>query len=149
MAVQGSLTQPGLQHFEQFHSQVNELFFPMACELSREQRNSFRGQLRHCQLGEVAFAAVRSSPLDVYRRRSDIGRVSDTKYLVKVQVEGESRIVHGGREARLQPGDFTICLSSEPYELHFAADYAQVVLAVPQPLMESCLHHPARHIGVS
>lgn len=142
------LPKGGLQDFEQFDNQVCEVFFPMACEMPSAQRKDFRGSIERRQLGEVGFAAVRSSPLDVYRRRSHIGQVADTQYLVKVQVEGESLVRHRGLEAHLRPGDFTVCLSSEPYELHFAAAYSQVVLAVPQPIMEDCLHHPERHLGV-
>lgn len=140
--------QTGVQGFEQFDSQVSELFFPMACEKPPGERRDFHGRIERTQLGEVGFAAVRSSPLDVYRRRSHIAQVADTQYLVKVQVEGESLVRHRGREAHLLPGDFTLCLSSEPYELHFASEYSQVVLAVPKPLMEDCLHYPERHLGV-
>jgi AraC family transcriptional activator of tynA and feaB len=136
------------ERFEQFGSHVSELFFPMSCETHRDHREAFRGAIKRRQLGEMGFAAVRSSPLDVYRSRSHIAQVSDAAYLVKIQVEGESLVVHRGREAHLQPGDFTLCLSSEPYELHFAAEYSQVVLAVPQALMEDCIQHPERHLGV-
>ncbi|WP_116366032.1 helix-turn-helix domain-containing protein [Parahaliea mediterranea] len=144
----GSLMEVEIQGFDQFDTQVSELFFPMDCETPRDSRGGFRGAIERRQFGELGFAAVRSTPLDVYRRRSHIGRVSSTQYLVKVQVEGESLICHRGREAHLRPGDFTLCLSSEPYELHFPSDYSQVVLSVPQPLMEDCLHHPERHLGV-
>jgi AraC-like DNA-binding protein len=144
----GSIPDVLAQRFEQFGSHVSELFFPMALETQRDLREAFRGEIHHRQLGEVGFAAVRSSPLDVYRRRGHIGEVSDVTYLVKIQVEGESLVIHRGREAHLRPGDFTLCLSSEPYELHFASDYSQVVLAVPQPLMEDCIQHPERHLGV-
>ena len=74
--------------------------------------------------------------------------MADAIYLVKVQVAGESQIIQRGREAHLQPGDFTLCLSSEPYELHFADEYSQVVLAIPSALMEECVHQPERHLGV-
>lgn len=143
-----SLTDSGAQRFDQFDMMVGELFFPMACETQASGREAFRGHVERRQLGELGFAAVRSSPLDVYRRRSHIGQMSAAQYLVKVQVEGESLVLHRGHEAHLLPGDFTLCLSSEPYELHFADDYSQVVLCVPQSLMEDCLHHPEQHLGV-
>ncbi len=148
MTSSGILSGPDVQQFDQFDSRVCELFFPMACESPASHRDSFRGAIDRRQLGELGFASVRSSPLDVYRRRSHIGEVSEAQFLVKIQVEGESLIKHRGQEAHLRPGDFTVCLSNEPYELHFAADYCQVVLAVPQGVMEDCLHHPQRHLGV-
>ncbi len=148
MKLADVLSGQNAQHFDQFDSRVCELFFPMACESPASLRSEFRGSVERRQLGELGFASVRSSRLDVYRRRSHISEVSDTQYLVKVQVRGESLVVHRGKEAHLRPGDFTVCLSNEPYELHFAADYTQVVLAVPQNVMNDCLHYPERHLGV-
>lgn len=136
------------ESLERFDEQVREIFFPMDCKRARNYLGDFRGRLNSRQLGQLGFAAVKSTPLDVYRRRSHIGEVADSSYLVKIQVAGESQIIQRGREAHLQPGDFTLCLSSEPYELHFASDYSQVVLAIPSALMEECVHQPEQHLGV-
>ena len=131
-----------------FTALVSDTFFPMAVQARRDSAGCFTGALHRRQLGKVGFAKVGSSPLDVYRDRQHIGRASDAAYLVKVQVQGEGLVRHRGREALLRPGDFTLCLSSEPYELHFPQAYSQVVLAVPEPLMEECVPEPARHLGV-
>jgi len=139
---------PSQQRFDYFCSQVAEAFCPMACEPRLDTGLEFTGAIRQQQLGEVGFAAIKSSPLDVYRRRSHIAQISDALYLVKVQVEGEGVVRQCGREAHLYPGDFTMCLSSEPYDLHFASQYSQVVLAVPQALMEECVKVPTQHLGV-
>jgi AraC-like DNA-binding protein len=133
---------------ERFGGLVNDAFCPMALEVTGPLRNSFQGELLSQALGKVCLATVRSSPLDVYRRRQHISQTADSFYLVKVQVEGEGRVSHRGREAHLLPGDFTLCLSSEPYELHFERAYSQVVLAVPEKLMEECVHQPAQHLGL-
>ncbi len=130
----------------QFDSQVGALFFPMACEAARE--DTFSGTLQSQRLGRAGLAAVRSTPLDVYRRRSHIGRAADTVYMVKVQVEGESLVRHCGREAHLRAGDFTLCSSAEPYHLRFPGDYCQVVLAIPESAMEACVRQPARFLGL-
>ena len=139
---------PPATGMEQFDSLVNETFCPMSCQYSRNVERPFQGALVSRQLGDVGFAVVKSSPLDVYRRRSHIGKACDASYLVKIQVEGEGVVRHRGLEAHLYPGDFTVCLSSEPYELHFPRDYAQVVLSVPEALMEEFVSHPTRHLGV-
>jgi AraC-like DNA-binding protein len=137
-----------VSHIEQFSGLVDETFFPMALEIGTGRAAGFHGELRSQQLGKVGFATVKSSPLDVYRRRQHIGQASAAAYLVKVQVEGEGRVCHRGREAHLLPGDFTLCLSSEPYELHFDREYSQVVLAIPEQLMEECVQQPAQHLGM-
>ena len=139
---------PVRQRLECFDHMVSDTFFPMHCQPLRGFDGEFAGQIETQQLGRVGLAAIKSSPLDVYRNRSHIGRASEAVYLVKVQVKGESLVKQRGREAYLCPGDFTLCLSSEPYELHFKSDYSQVVLSVPQPLLEECVRHPEQHLGV-
>ncbi len=139
---------PVAQRLDYFDSLVSQTFFPMSCEPNCGAGSEFEGAIQCQQLGEMGFAAIKSSPLDVYRRSSHIGQVSEACYLVKVQVEGEGLLRQRGKEAYLSPGDFTLCLSSEPYDLHFHSDYSQVVLAVPQPMLEECVRQPTQHLGV-
>tara|TARA_R110002110_G_C13470525_1_gene721018 strand:+ start:136313 stop:137290 length:978 start_codon:yes stop_codon:yes gene_type:complete len=143
-----TMSAPASERFDHWGGMISDVFCPMSCELQPGQAASFTGAVRHQRLGELGFAAIRNSPLDVYRRRSDIAQASDASYLVKVQVEGKSRFQQMGREAFLTPGDFTLCLSSEPYELHFPAYTSQVVLAVPQRLLEECVQQPSQYLGV-
>ncbi len=139
---------PQADRLEGFGEMVCDSFFPMTVTASQEQREGFSGQIQLSQLNRVGLAAVSSSPLDVYRRRRDIALAGDAAYLVKVQVQGESLIRQRGREAHLLPGDFTLCLSSEPYELHFNDSYSQMVLSVPQAMLDECVLQPQRHLGV-
>ena len=149
MSVENTINKlPVAQRFDYFDALVTETFFPMSCEPHSGSQGEFTGAIHQQQLGQVGFAAIKSSPLDVYRRRSHISQVSDAAYLVKIQVEGEGVVRQCGREAHLYPGDFTMCLSSEPYDLHFESDYSQVVLAVPQPMLEECVKQPNQHLGV-
>lgn len=136
-----------LSDVEHFNSLVNQAFFPMSCERAPGHSDEFYGALQSRQVGSLGLVKVEGSPLDVYRRTNHIGRVGDAVYLVKVQTEGEGLICHRGQQAHLRPGDFTLCLSSEPYELHFAGRYSQVVLAIPELLMES-VYQPNRFLGV-
>jgi AraC family transcriptional activator of tynA and feaB len=133
---------------EHFHALVGDTFFPLSCESRSDNEGPFSGGVVSHQFGELGFAAVKTSPLDVYRRRSHISQVSDAVYLIKVQVEGDGLVQQLGREAHLRPGDFALCLSSEPYELHFEKDSTQVVLSVPQPILEECVRQPSQHLGV-
>ena len=120
----------------------------MSCEPHPGSSGDFKAEIRVKKLHQVGLAAVKSTPLDVFRRRSEIARASDAAYLVKVQVSGHSLIRQRDREAYLQPGDFALCLSSEPYELHFSEDYAQLVLSVPQALLNQCVRFPEQHLGL-
>ena len=139
---------PGRQRVEYFNSLVGEIFAPMRCEPRTESGAEFNAEIATQQLQQVGLAAIKGSPLDVYRRRSEIARAEQSVFLVKVQVEGESLVRQRGREAHLRPGDFVMCLTSEPYELHFDDNYSQLVLSVPQPLLAETVRHPEQHLGV-
>jgi AraC family transcriptional activator of tynA and feaB len=139
---------PQSQRLDSFRDLVSDIFFPMAVEPYSRGEGRFSADIQLTELQRVSLASIVSSPLDVYRRRTDISRATEAAYLVKVQVSGEGLVKQRGREAHLLPGDFAICLSSEPYELHFEQDYSQLVLAVPQTLMEECVRHPEQHLGM-
>lgn len=139
---------PAAERFDYFDSVVSSTFCPMSCEKPAGSPSQFGGVIKTTQLQQLGFAAVKSSPLDVYRRSNHIAQVSDAVYMVKIQLKGDSLIRQRGREAHLSPGDFTLCSSAEPYELHFRRDYSQVVLSIPQPLLQECVRHPEQHLGV-
>lgn len=136
-----------LNCIDRFGSRVSELFFPMECRPVAAGEGAFSGSLVSRHLGQLGIAAIRNSPLDVYRRRSHIGQAADSVFLVKVQVGGESVVRQRNREAFLQPGDFTLCSSEEPYELHFARTCSQVVLALPQQILRDVVSNPEQHLG--
>ena len=136
------------QRLEHFNAQVSSIFSPMRCEVPRDYQGSFNCRLKTNRFQHLGMAAIQSTPLNVYRNRSHIGQAGDAIYMVKVQVEGESLIKHMGREAHLRPGDFTLCSSIEPYRLHFENAYSQIILVVPLPILQECIHQPEQHLGV-
>src|SRR4030095_15324908 len=88
-----------------------------------------------------------SSPIEVFRRRNHIGRVSDAWYLVKFQLEGDVLARQREREAHLRPGDFVMCSTAEPYSLLFPAHYREAVLAIPQHCLRERLSSPEDWLG--
>ncbi len=118
---------------EQWHSAVTDTFCAM--EISYGDRSEFRGELLNTPLNRIQLARVGSSAIKVNRQRRHIGQQEQPHYLVKFQLAGSGLVEQRGQRALLQPGDFVICSSSEPYKLHFEQYYRQAVIAVPQPLL--------------
>ena len=87
---------PANDRLDGFNTLVNDMFFPMGCEPARDYQGAVFGELKTNQLQQLGFAHIKSSPLDVYRRREDISRASDAVYMVKVQVEGECLVQQRG-----------------------------------------------------
>lgn len=133
---------------EEFGDRVSTTFFPMDCRDGEVKLNNFSGDVSRKGLGEFTLASVWGAPLDVYRNRSHIASVSEEVYLVKVQTSGTGIVRHRGNEARLRPGDYTMCLSSEPYQLTFPEHFSQLVLAVPVDVLSGCVHDPSRFLGM-
>jgi len=138
---------PVSQRLDGFTDLVCQTFFPMGCAPLPRAERGFEGEIQTQQLNQLGLALVRSSPLDAYRTRQHIACATEAVYLVKIQLEGESRIRHRGQEACLRPGDFVVCSSAEPYELHFPAPYRQLVLSMPHAVLDDCVAHPQQYLG--
>lgn len=133
--------------FEHWHEQVESAFCPMEVKASLQDA-SFDSELHQTALNHIQLARIGSSSVDVFRRKSHISRVSDAFYLVKFQLQGSGVVQQRGREAHLNPGDFVICSTSDPYELHFPDRYRQAVLAVPQPTLTELFSRTDDYLGL-
>lgn len=141
-------TVPSRQRFDVWNDWVSQTFFPMVCERPRRAEAAFAGEIQSMPLETIALSTVASSPLKVLRRRQDIASQDEGHYLVKVQLQGNGLVRQRGCEAMLQPGDFVICSSIEPYELVFGGPHREAVLTVPQALLKRLVRNPDRHIGL-
>lgn len=113
-----------------------------------DKRNTFAAELSHTPLDRIKLACVASNALTVHRRKQDITDISDALYLVKFQLKGESVLQQCGREAHLKPGDFALCSTTEPYQLHLPSGYQQAVLAIPQSTLQELLKSPDDYLGI-
>lgn len=144
-------TVPVIRGLDSFNDVVTRTFCPMSCTFLSDEISpkDFRGQLTGRALHKIQVAQVNSSALAVERSIRDISRVSgEASYLVKFQLKGKGIVQQYGREARLTPGDFVLCSSSEPYQLHFPEYYQQAVLCIPQPLLRSMFHASDDYLGI-
>jgi len=109
----------------------------------------FTAELCSTQLDQINLARVHSnSRTRVFRRKKDLAHVSNPLYLVKFQLAGESLIQQCGREAHLKPGDFVLCSTTEPYQLHLPPAYKQAVLTIPQKTLRELLQSPDDYLGL-
>ena len=120
----------------------------MVCQRPPRADGPFVGEIQTVPLENVALSTVASSPLKVLRRRQDIAYQDEGHYLVKVQLQGLGLVRQRGCEALLQPGDFVVCSSIEPYELQFEGPHREAVVTVPQALLKGLVRNPDRHIGL-
>ena len=69
-------------------------------------------------------------------------------YFLILQLEGSSNHRQEDREAKLAPGDFTLCASTRPYEVSHSAPARFLRITVPDDLMRRHLTSPDDVVGV-
>ncbi|MEY8215212.1 MAG: helix-turn-helix domain-containing protein [Colwellia sp.] len=134
---------------DSFNHEISNSFCPMSCSaVSPLKKDQFNASLSSKRLNRFSLAHVSSNPLVAKRSKLDIARVTDAYYLIKFQLTGNCSTKHYGREARLAPGDFVICSSSEPYQLEFQTSYQQAVFAMPQLALQEMFQTPDDYLGL-
>jgi AraC-like DNA-binding protein len=103
---------------------------------------TFRGRMRRLELGEVRAVEVFSHGARVERSPAHVAHSAETAFLLELQLEGASATRQGGREARLEPGDFTLLDSARPFEVRCAEPMKLLVLKVPRTLLGKYLGCP-------
>ena len=80
----------------------------------------------------MEFADIRCDPVVIERSRHDIAVDGGAFYFLTLQLEGVGRVSQRGREVTLQPGEFTLVDSTEPYVLRFDLPVHRLIVRVPQ-----------------
>lgn len=136
MGVVETLSTAGIPRHRQM-----EYWNKIACRnISQEtvvpvSRSDFWGCMRSGQLGRIRIVEVSSDPARVTcsGARSDGSRAPE--YLLHVQLEGESNISQGGRQATLYPGDSTLCNASLPRNVYFPYRTSMLIFCIPSDLL--------------
>lgn len=90
----------------------------------------------------VRIAEVYSDPQIVRHTRSQVGRTMAQVHFLHLQLDGESVNRQDQREARLLPGDITICDNSRPYEIVFEKPNRMLVFGFTDELMRRYVQYP-------
>src|SRR5262245_61617590 len=109
---------------------------------------SFTGHLARTQMGDLSVAEVYSDGQVVRHTRSHVARSQLSLFFVHLQLEGESVSRQDGREAHLRPGDFTLCDTNRPYEIHFDAPNRMFVLGIPDALIRRHIAFPENVVAI-
>ena len=109
---------------------------------------TFIGRLARTRVGELSAAEVYSDAQVVRHSRSHVARSRLSMFFIHMQLEGESINRQDGREARLGPGDFTLCDTNRPYEIHFGAPNRMFVLGIPDNLIRRHIACPENVVAI-
>jgi AraC-like DNA-binding protein len=110
--------------------------------------HNFTGRLIRTKLGDISFGEVYSDAQLVRHLRTHVARTRAPMFFLHVQLEGESINRQDGREAKLGPGDLTLCDTTRPYEIRFEAANRMFVVGIPETLLRRHLASPESVVAV-
>jgi len=102
----------------------------------------FSGRPARTSGSPVRIAEVYSDPQIVRHTSSQVASSNMHVHFLHLQLEGESVNRQDRREARLMPGDITICDNSRPYEIEFDKPNRMLVFGFTDELMRRYLQYP-------
>lgn len=103
---------------------------------------TFAATLTRTQIGGLRVAEVRSTAAVVTHARADVARTREPMFFLLLQLEGSSINRQDERDARLSPGDFTLCATERPYTMTLPAVSRRLVIGIPDGLMRRHLACP-------
>ncbi len=110
---------------------------------------AFTGHIARTSVGDMTVAEVYSDAQAVHHTRSHVARSKRAMFFIHMQLEGESVSRQDGREARLAPGDFTLCDTTRPYEIHFDGPNRMFVLGIPDTMLRRHLACPESVVAIA
>jgi AraC-like DNA-binding protein len=109
---------------------------------------NFNGRLTRTTLGDIRLGEVYSDAQTVRHLRSHVARTRAAMFFLQMQLEGESINRQDGREARLGPGDFTLCDTARPYEMQFEKSNRMFVVGIPDTLLRRHIASPESVVAI-
>lgn len=99
--------------------------------------DGFHGDITCSQFGDLRFATFASTPHEVIRLKSHIGRSGDAHYLVSWQRGGTCRMFQNDTSCELQPGDIGVVDGTRPFRVEFPQSVDRVVAVIPHAQLHS------------
>ena len=109
---------------------------------------TFTGRLSRTKLGDIRLGEVYSDPQTVRHLRSHVAQTRAAMFFLQMQLEGDSVNRQDGREAKLGPGDFTLCDTTRPYEMLFEGSNRMFVVGIPDTLLRRHLACPESVVAI-
>jgi AraC-like DNA-binding protein len=109
---------------------------------------NFTGRLTRTKLADIRLGEVYSDAQLVRHMRAHVARTRVPMFFLQMQLEGASINRQDGREARLGPGDFTLCDTTRPYEMQFDTANRMFVVGFPDTLLRRHLASPENVVAI-
>lgn len=104
---------------------------------------TFAGHVTAHPLSSINVTTISSGRQKIYRGRAEISRMPTEVYFLNLQLRGQCCMQQGGRATLLNPGEFSIVDSTEPYLNDYCSDgWEQYSFRIPRHLLRPLLRNP-------
>jgi AraC family transcriptional activator of tynA and feaB len=119
---------------------ASEAFTPQVVDA--RDRARFEASLKLLTMQGLVVAEVISDAASIHHSSRHAEEARRQRFFIEVQLEGQSVITQDGREARLQPGDFTLCDTSRAYEVAFEQPVSMLILSLDATRLRRFVGNP-------
>jgi AraC family transcriptional regulator, positive regulator of tynA and feaB len=147
MAVWDIARQPAREQFGYWHDVICQVFVPLTPERT-VSAEGFAGLVEARPLDTVNRARIRSQPQRTLHGPKEVGRSEGAFYFVNLQLAGRCLTRQGGHESIVEPGQFTVVDTTEPYYFDFDSRWRMLSFRVPREQISARLADPRHGTGV-
>lgn len=133
VAVRSTDVLPSAERFPYWADVVTQTFVPLECDAP--DRASFRGDIRHRQIGLIGITDVVASAMRARRTPVTIARSPSDDMIVVLHLRGPCRAGQRSGAVELIPGGGAMVAADECYFFEFPDCFRQLVLKVPRRLL--------------
>lgn len=109
----------------------------------------FVGSVTAQSLAAFNVTTIRSRRQEVHRGMQQIRRDPSSVYFLNLQISGQCRMIQDGRDALIQPGEFSLVDSTRPYLNDYCSDdWEQYSIRIPRDLLNPLLIAPEKSTAI-
>jgi AraC-like DNA-binding protein len=129
-----------------WNERAGESFSPLVSDPA--DIRAFHGSIERTAFGDLTLAEACTEAQTVRHSRAHVARTRGSLFFLMLQLSGESRNRQDGREAFLRPGDFTLCDTTQQYEIVFPGANRMLVLGIPDVQLRRQIACPESLVAV-
>ena len=137
-------TVPPSQRLDYWHDAVCDVFIHLDISEAGRESDTFDGSIIQHSQGHLNFAEVLADGHSAVRSPRQVSKAAEDCFLVLIQRLGETWIEQDGRSTWIRPGEFAICDSSRPYQMHLPQRFRHQVLKIPGRVLRESTGSPER-----
>ncbi|WP_417235267.1 helix-turn-helix domain-containing protein [Arthrobacter sp.] len=138
MPMWNTSVHPVQDQFDYWREVICQAFVPLAPG-RKDQRPGFASDVETRPLADVNRAKIVSRAQSTHHGPGEVARTSEPYYFVNLQLRGQCRTEQGPTTSIVQPGQFVLLDTAEPFYLEFEQDWEMLSFRIPHRRLDARL----------